>query len=349
MIDPLLQLAVVLGTSFYQAIAVWQENRQTPPGQRIDVGGYKLHLYQRNDGPVTAPPRVPASAQPQPTIVIDHSLGGVEGYLLLDALAHLGPVCSWDRAGYGWSDRSPHPRTSDQIATEFDTLLTRAGIQPPYLLIGDSFGSYTMRLYAQRFPHKVAGLVLTDGLHEVGMGSMGLPLKGLQVFFLSGFVMCTLGASLGIIRTLRAIGLFTWLKPELRAYPAAPLEAVTRSFCRPSHWLTMIRELSGLVTSGRQVGAAATVDPFPLGALPIVSIKANSFFQPSWWTRLIPLRATNELRDRMHDALLTLSTDCTQLCTHASGHFVWIDEPEVMQQAVKILLAKIYSQTENND
>lgn len=66
---------------------------------------------------------------------------------------------------------------------ELDTLLHKAGIKPPYLLVGDSFGSYNMRLYAHQFPEKVVGLVLTDGLHQSGMLQMSVALRDLQLFF----------------------------------------------------------------------------------------------------------------------------------------------------------------------
>jgi pimeloyl-ACP methyl ester carboxylesterase len=316
------QLPVLLVTTLYQAIAMWREHQTPPPGRRIDVGGYHLHIYSAGD------------AQPnQPSIVIDHSLGGVEGYLLIDELAQLGRVVAYDRAGYGWSDRSPHRRTSQTIVSELNILLSKAGIEPPYILVGDSFGSYNVRLYAHRFPQKVAGLVLTDGLHEAEMLKMSWLLRGLQWFFVSGFVMSVVGSTLGIVRVLRAIGLFRVLKPELRQYPKHRLDAATRSFCRPKHWMTMSQEMLGLDESAHQVKSAQH-----LGNLPIVNIKAASFFKPSLWTMLIPLGAANRLRDQMHDRLLQLSTHCTQLPAPQSGHFVWIDQPNVIVQAVKLLI-----------
>ncbi|MEX0269090.1 alpha/beta fold hydrolase [Leptolyngbyaceae cyanobacterium UHCC 1019] len=308
-------------TTLYQAIACWREDRRSPPGQRIDIGGYKLHLYTAGE------------STNQPTIVLDHSLGGIEGYFLLPELAKLGRVCCYDRAGYGWSDRSPHSRTSQQIVMELDRLLTAANIAPPYLLIGNSFGSYNQRLYAHQFPEKVAGLVLTDGLHESGMLQMTLLLRGLKLFFISGFVMCVLGSVLGIIRVLKTCGMFERLKPELRQYSSTVLNPVQRSFCRPNHWITMAQEMWSLEASGRQL---QTINS--LGALPMVSIKANSFFKPSLWTRLIPLGAANRLRDDMHQELSKLSTNCIQLQAETSGHFVWLDQPEVILQAVKMLL-----------
>nr|WP_254923771.1 alpha/beta hydrolase [Pseudanabaena sp. SR411] len=84
---------------------------------------------------------------------------------------------------------------------ELDILLTQSQIEPPYILIGDSFGSYNMRLYAHLFPQNVVGLILTDGLHEVGMLNMPIQLNAIKLFFLSGFLISIFGSAFGIIGT----------------------------------------------------------------------------------------------------------------------------------------------------
>jgi pimeloyl-ACP methyl ester carboxylesterase len=316
----MLQLLILSVTTLYQAIAVWQEDRTAPPGERFDAGGYHLHLYQQgfDSNPAT------------PTIVLDHSLGGVEGYAIVDALAKLGPVCIYDRAGYGWSDQSPKARTSNNIVEELDNLLTQAKIEPPYLLVGDSFGSYNMRLYAHRFPEKVTAMVLTDGLHEGEMLQLPIALKGLKLVFLLGFWVAIVGSSLGIIRLLRRLGVFEILKPELKQIAPDRLQCITRSFCRPKHWITMAREIWSLEQSAREVSEAKD-----LGNLPIVSIKSSAFFKPTLWTRLIPAKQADRVRDRIHEQLLTLSSRSKQIQASESSHFVWIDQPDVMVEAVK--------------
>ncbi len=313
----MLQLLILSITTLYQTIAVWQENRSAPPGERFDIGGYSLHLYHKEHSS-------------GPTIVLDHSLGGVEGYAIVDALATIGSVCIYDRAGYGWSDQSPKTRTSENIVEELDRLLTQAKIQTPYILVGDSFGSYNMRLYAHRFPEKVVGLVLTDGLYESEMLQLPIALKALKLLFLLGFWMAILGSSFGIIRLLRLMGLFEIIKPELRQIVPDRLQCITRSFCRPKHWITMAREIWSLEQSGREVSVAKN-----LGDLPIVSIKSKSFFKPTLWTRLIPSKQVDRVRDRMHEQLLMLSSRSKQISASESSHFVWVDQPDVMIEAVK--------------
>jgi pimeloyl-ACP methyl ester carboxylesterase len=319
-----IRVLLLVTTTLYQAIASWLEDRQPPPGQLIDVGQYRLHLY--------------IAGEASPTIVLEHSLGGVDGYFLIEELSKLARVCIYDRAGYGWSDHSPYPRSSHQIVKELDTLLVQAGIEPPYILVGNSFGSYNVRLYAHLFPQKVVGIVLTDALHETGMLKMSVPLQALKLFFISGFVMSVLGSMLGIIRLLRVVGVFELLKPELRYFSQDSLDWVKRSFCRSKHWITMSREMMNLEKSARQVSIAKH-----FGTIPIVSIKASSFFKPSFWTIFIPLKGANQLREKMHVELRNLSTDFLQVEASKSGHFVWIDQPDVIVDAVRTVLNKIDS------
>ena len=313
---------ILIATTIYQAIATWIEDKQSPPGQLIDVGGYKLHLY--------------TMGKSHPTVILDHSLGGIEGYLLIEEIAKIARVCIYDRAGYGWSERSPHQRSTEQIVKELDILLNNAGIEPPYILIGDSFGSYNVRLYAHKYPEKVIGMVLTDGLNETRMLDMPLSLTVLKLFFASGFLISILGSTFGIIRLLKNIKAFELLKPELRKFPQDNLSFIKRSFCRAKHWITMAQEILTLDISARQVSKANQ-----FGDLPIVSIKADSFFKPSLFTFALPLKSANQLREQMHAELLKLSSDCIQLQALESDHFVWVDSPEVILNAIEIILNKV--------
>lgn len=332
--DSLLKPIVLLISCLYQFVSSWREDRHLCPGQRVNVGNHYLHYcvkqYCEEEG-----------YSSEYTIVVDHSLGGVEGYLLQDELAKLGRVCIYERAGYGWSDHSLDPRHSQHIVQELDCLLTNANIDPPYLLVGDSFGSYTVRLYAYLFPEKVVGLVLTDPLHEIGMLNLSIPLKALKLFFISGFLMSVIGSTFGLIRLLRSIGSFELIKPELRQFRREILDPVKYSFCRPKHWITMTREMLNLDLSGSQLAQVAQSRSTPsLGDLPIVLIQAHSFFMPSLWTTLLPLKSANQLREKMHRELRQLSTEVTQLNATRSGHFVWVDQPEILVEAVNLVLEK---------
>lgn len=142
----------------YQVIATMLD-RQTypPPGRLVDVGGYRLHLHCSG--------HVGASG---PTVVMDAGIGECSlGWSLVQPeIAGFARVCTYDRAGLGWSDPAPTPRTSQQIVNDLHALLTNAAIKPPYVLVGHSFGGLNARLYASQFPEEVAGMVLVDSAHE---------------------------------------------------------------------------------------------------------------------------------------------------------------------------------------
>ena len=103
--------------------------RVPPPGQLIDVGGFRLHLYSTGAG--------------SPAVILDAALGGSSVSWTLraaGAVAAVDGVCSYDRAGFGWSDAGPMPRTAARMAVELRTLLERAAVPPPFILVGHSFG-----------------------------------------------------------------------------------------------------------------------------------------------------------------------------------------------------------------
>lgn len=124
------------------------------PGERYDIGGYQLHIQCQGQG--------------SPVVVIDTGLGddSTAWQSVLTESAKNTKTCVYDRAGYGWSDTGPKPRTSLRISHELKQLLLEAAIQPPYILVGHSFGGYNMRLFTTRNPELVSGLVLVDASHE---------------------------------------------------------------------------------------------------------------------------------------------------------------------------------------
>ena len=328
-----IRTVLLITTTIYHAIASILEDQKPPPGKLVSVGQHKLHYCLQGK----------KEHAEQPTVILEHSLGGIEGYLLIEQLAKFTRVLIYDRAGYGWSEHSPHPRTSDHIVQELDILLQKAEIEPPYILIGDSFGSYNMRLYAHIYPQKISGIVLSDGLHEQEMLNLPFLVKALVLFFISGFFMSTIGSFLGIVRVLENLGVFELIKPELRKHPPEQVKRAKRSFCRPKHWITMSREMFNLEKSATQVSLVKS-----LGSIPIINIKANSFFHQSWWTSLIPLTIINRMRDRIQQNLCQLSLNNTQIEAHQSSHFVWIDQPEVIIEAVQILLDSLEQSTIDN-
>ncbi len=152
-----LALVVVLGIcgASYQAIEnAADAHRFQPQGRLVDVGGHKLSID--------------CTGQGSPTVVLDTGLGvpAIGWKAVQTEVAKFTHVCSYDRAGYGWSDAGPLPRTSVQIAQELHTLLQNAGEHAPFVLVAHSFGGFNVRVYNGKYPGEVAGIVLVDASEE---------------------------------------------------------------------------------------------------------------------------------------------------------------------------------------
>src|SRR5436853_4945799 len=119
----------------------------------VAVGGWRLHLNGAGE-----------SRRLQPTVIPESGSGdfSVEWSLVQPGVARFARVCSYDRAGDGWSDLGPHPRTFHQIVYELHTLLDKAGVKPPLVLVGHSYGGWLVRLYASTYQADVAGMVLVE-------------------------------------------------------------------------------------------------------------------------------------------------------------------------------------------
>jgi len=135
----------------YQTAATESDQRKyPPPGVLVNVNGYKMHIYCMGEG--------------SPTIILDHVGGGssMDWALIQPKLAEHTRVCAYDRAGFGWSDYNPAPRTMEQQVNELHNLLQGANEQGPYILVGHSYGARVDRVYAAKYPDEVAGMVLMD-------------------------------------------------------------------------------------------------------------------------------------------------------------------------------------------
>jgi len=111
---------------------------------------------------------IDCSGRASPTVILESGSGGpsVDWLMVQPEVSKFARVCSYDRAGYGWSDSGPEPRSSLQIAHELKQLLQASGERGPYVLVGHSMGGYDIRVYTSHYPNDVVGMVLVDASHE---------------------------------------------------------------------------------------------------------------------------------------------------------------------------------------
>ena len=144
----------VLGTIFPPGVGGYSLPGDSAPGELVDADGHKLHLY--------------CTGESSPTVILENGLGGTthDWRKVQPEISRFTRVCSYDRAGMGWSEVGPMPRTSQRFVKELRTLLRNANIAGPYVLAGHSLGGVYVRHFARLYPNEVAALVLVDGSHE---------------------------------------------------------------------------------------------------------------------------------------------------------------------------------------
>jgi pimeloyl-ACP methyl ester carboxylesterase len=233
-----------------------------PPGQLVDVGGYCLHLLCEGEG--------------GPTVILESGMPGVPlGWSRIQPeVARFTRICSYDRAGIGWSDAGPGPRTGRQVVRELHTLLQRAQEEPPYVLVASSFGGHYIRLYASQYPEEVVGLVFVDCSHEDMVANFPPPMR--RAFSLSRYVIGAFAvlARLGITCRMGArLPIVSQLLQELRLPDEAQRQLLWH-YGRPAQWNGMYAEATVSQQTEAEVRAARAEQP-SLDDIPLVILTAQ--------------------------------------------------------------------------
>jgi pimeloyl-ACP methyl ester carboxylesterase len=136
-----------------------------PIGRLVDLGGHRLHVHCIGRG--------------SPTVVVENGFDefSFDWVLVQQRLAGITRTCTYDRAGYAWSNPGPKPRTFAQICLELREALSKLGEGRPYVLVGHSFGGGAVRYFAEAYPRDVAGIVLVESIEE----EQRIPIQGKAV------------------------------------------------------------------------------------------------------------------------------------------------------------------------
>jgi pimeloyl-ACP methyl ester carboxylesterase len=264
-----------------------------PPGRMVDVGGYRLHIN--------------CTGQGSPTVVVEAGWGDSSaGWAWVQPeVAKTTRICTYDRAGMGWSEASPEPRTAREYAKELHTLLAKANEPGPYLLVGHSMGGFTALVYAHDYPSEVAGLVLVDSQALPSAANLSpAPKPGGTVPTLVSLL-----ARTGLMRVLAGpLGSIQDLPPGVK-------EAYTATSVTPRSTQTLLDEFIGMNEGGAQAKAVTT-----LGNLPLIVLSRGKDQDADW--------AASQT------GYLKLSTNNQQLFADHSGHRIMIEQPEAAIAAI---------------
>jgi pimeloyl-ACP methyl ester carboxylesterase len=289
--------------AIYQFISIARDRRDYPmPGQLIDVGGYRMHIDCMGLG--------------TPTVILDSGLGDshISWRKVQPHIARFTRVCSYDRAGLGYSDSSPRPRTSKDFAQELHILLHNAGIIPPYILAGHSMGGFDVRLYASLYRSEVAGMVLVDSSHPEQQKRLPPALNDFDAGWLREQEFFEFTMPFGIPRLLGFCG----NDAEVRA-----------AECNFHSLRESVAELKTIAKSAAQTASAGSLGNMPLAVL------SRDPDSPQCDLPEDLVKPASDAWRQMQRELAQLSTRGTQVIAKNSGHYIQLDRPDLVIEAIR--------------
>jgi pimeloyl-ACP methyl ester carboxylesterase len=304
-----LMAAIAAFGATYEMIAGSKDLSIYPPaGRLVDVGGYRMHLDCRGEG--------------SPAVVMDAGLGGssLDWSLVQTDIARTTQVCSYDRAGMGWSDASLLPRTPLHIAAELHLLLANAGVPGPYVLAGHSLAGKNVRMFALAHPDEVAGMVLVDARSElIDTLTPKAEADAFRVGIRMQGALYSLARRFGVARAFGAL-----LVDQPLVSPNIAAEMV------------LLQTRSAAIVETTKEGLARSADDMALagstlGSMPLVVIaaKASMAYIPNWPTAQRELAA--------------LSTRGRLVVADKSSHAIHLDQPGIVIDGIAEVLAKVRS------
>jgi pimeloyl-ACP methyl ester carboxylesterase len=293
----------------------------------VDIGGRRLHVQ--------------ISGESGPTVVLESGLAATSltWALVQPLIAGFARVISYDRAGLGWSDDAAGPATALNAVHELELLLDRAGLPPPYVLVGHSFGGLIARIFQQRHSELVAGLVLVD---PVVRDEWRDPTPQRRAMLGRGVMLSRRGATLarmGVVRFAltrltsgsqripglmgklfagRGAGTANRLVGEVRKIPREHWPAVAAHWSEARAFRTMADYLENLPLSVGQLDEDRDLRNLPI----VILSSANT-----------PPQGMAE-----HERDARLSTRGEHLVVANTGHWINLDAPGAIADAVRRIL-----------
>jgi pimeloyl-ACP methyl ester carboxylesterase len=286
--------------------------RTPPPGQMADIGeGRRLHIFCEGDAP-------------GPTVVLE--MGAAEASPFFWAIQHdvsqFARVCSYDRAGLGWSPPVRGAQTMEERAADLHAMLQAAGIPGPYVLAGHSYGGPLIRLFARDHPHLAAGFVFIDAPDEASL--FGEPY---QRFLRSSMIpmvrVMGLARRFGVLRALAAISPNLSFMPPNMAADARRAMAATEG---PGLYRTAAMEFESILTAPDRLRTGGLGGP--LGDAPVIVLTHGIKFPP-------PYDVLEMGWEEGQARLAALSTNSELVVATQSSHLLQYDEPDLVIDAIR--------------
>ncbi|MEO7144943.1 MAG: alpha/beta hydrolase [Bryobacteraceae bacterium] len=327
-----LVLLPLAGALYQMAGAAGDARRYPPPGERVDIGGRRLHIQLSGEG--------------EPAVVLEAGIGAtsLSWGLIQPEISKMARVASYDRAGLGWSERADTPREIGRVVEELRLLLQRAGVGTPRILVAHSYGGLVARRYAAKYPAEVAGMVLVD---PVAASEWAPPSEMHSRMLQRGMVLSRRGAllaRLGVVRgALRLLALGATRAPqwiarasggrgagfaqamvgEIRKLPRESWPIVQAHWCDPKSFHGVADYLEALPES-----AAAVLREESLGDIPIAVLSAEN---------------AGEVQRAEHARLAALSSRGRMEIVTGSLHWIQLDRPDRVIAAIREMIADIKS------
>jgi pimeloyl-ACP methyl ester carboxylesterase len=308
--------------------------RYPPPGQLVDVGGFRMHINCQGD---------PSAG---PAVVMDAGNGepGLVWASVQSKVAEFARVCAFDRAGLGWSEPSPHPRTLSNFVDEQRTLLARAGVGPPYVLVGHSAGGLYARLYAHEYPGEVVGMVLVDAGHE------DLDVRPPESLVkMTKRAMKVMGCALPLLQMLSSIGFWALVPAAVeRMWPSPIPEEAREAFVGMAASGTQWFGTAGKETAAMwsNLATARAMQLPSLGGMPLV-VLSRGRTQMSTGPG-ISAEAVGQFKvanDEMQAELAALSTRGKQIIAEDCGHHIQVEQPQLVIEAIREVVGAVREQS----
>jgi pimeloyl-ACP methyl ester carboxylesterase len=306
-----------------------------PPGKLIDLGGWRLHLNCTGE-----------SRASNPTVILEAGAGdfSVDWSLVQPGVAGVARVCSYDRAGAGWSDLGPRPRTFRQQVWELHTLLTKAGERPPYVLVGHSRGGWLVRIYQSTYPAEVAGMVLVEagGDDPVRMTREGKRVRSSDLA--TGQTIPPAKTSDPLRESDIPPRIRDMIEPQAREFSryanAPPRDKLPDDAQRMRTW-SLAQVKHHIVNDNdyeseelAALRAERVQKEHPLGDMPLIVLSRG----PSEEERIGNPTGYDE-HQKNQASLVSLSRSGKQVIAQRSGHLVPIDEPALVVTAISDVIA----------